>query len=425
VKGPSPSWIASKDMPSRGQISSSESCGSENNFAAEGLVDAYYNERCSTLNKGNPFGMANVSFNDLYVAACNLNVEGMFRTLNQLISLGSDLERNMCLMLNLASTKQSASVLTERHRLEIALSMRGKNEGTYEFWPTHLLFGKEGCMILQKKAFIVLPSAGMSSGESENQALIDVGFNDIDYYKMLGCNFCVIHELAFGPSQKKNVLPVSLWFDLEEDIDLVKCSNQESKRLVDEIKSRNRAYASADQSVASIPMENLLFTTSTPFFQLRPSDNSAFGLVTRMIHHRLRKLQMLSDAHANLKESTCNDALDTMDQELIKDFQANKTHWDDWHSWPPNMGFEVPSTLKDSVPAGESVYEIHTFAETSIVSTKHAKRRWDAFVDVMSHESIESIYPEKIPHPRDNKARRRLSVLESLASAGTQDKMVN
>jgi hypothetical protein len=179
-------------------------------------------------------------------------------------------------------------------------------------------------MILQKKAFVILPAPLLSScfehnnmhHKNDNPAIVqEIDECDIGHYKMRSnmrhCPVLVVHELACGPDQKKNVLPVSYWFGLVEGPDLVKVAYPQAKRIVDEIKSRNKAgihahdiYIDADAGDApasafklsadgaaygehclprSLP---LLFSAAAPFFELRSRDGAAFDHITDTMKHR-------------------------------------------------------------------------------------------------------------------------------------------
>jgi hypothetical protein len=342
----------------------------------------------------------------------------------------------------------------ERHRLEMVLVMRGNSKNSshkaavknknkantkgahgIEFWPTHTLFGQEGCMILQKKAFVILPAPLLSSCSEhnmhhENPTIVqEIDECDIGHYEirsnMRHCPVLVVHELAFGPEQKNNVLPISYWFGLAEGPDLVKVAYPHAKRIVDDIKSRNKSglYAhdiysnddDADAPASSFKLSAdgagerehclprslpLLFTTATPFFELRSRDEAAFDLITDMMKHRRAMLtppvwrsiiqgRSESGGHLMHRLQSHERTMALQKENLLVVFDAHKRHWNAWWAWPRTEGHSLSLSLMDindavmegPVPSGKCMYEVPQGGTTAC---KHAKLRWDAFVSQLN-----------------------------------------
>jgi hypothetical protein len=429
------------------------------------VIDTDYNVRLETLNRGNPMGMlenkANC-FESVYDVACNLTHTNIQDILSHKVTNSHPgVAERLSFVLNRASTHKCKYLLTERHRLEMVLVMRGsKNnkaavtnkantKGGVEFWPTHSLFGQEGCMVLQKKAFLILPAPLLSSCSEhhENPLVQEIDECDIGYYKlyMRQCPVLVVHELAFGPAQKNNVLPVSYWFGLAEGPDLIKAAYPQARRIVDEIKNRNKAgvhdndadapdssFKSSGAGEHCLPRSlPLLFTTATPFFELRPRDESAFDLITDMMNHRRAMLIPVwrniqgrgaseSGGHLMHRLQSHERNMALQKGKLRVEFNAHKRHWNAWWSWPRTEGHALSLPLDNAamegpVPSGKCMYEVPRGATCN--HNKHTKLRWDAFVGELNDKY--SKQANKVCGASTKKVRlgkARLQVFQSLTA---------
>lgn len=422
VSGSTDSWLPIKDMPSNRLpmiCKPNDSFGySKNQYLNRNvlMIDTFHNIQTELVNKGNPFGTPCWEFATLYSAACNLNIKNLKSIINQVVpDPSSVVHQRLKFILSIASRNNCSNYLNEQNRLEIALSMRGKatNLQGYEFWPTHVLYGKEGCMILQKKAFWIVSSTEIK--QSQQFSVLQIPLSEVGHYERLHQIVVLVHELAFGPEMKKNTLPTSLWFNLSEGYDLEECSHFESKRLADEVKARNRTSANLNKKKESDGEENqLLFTTATPFFQVRAQDKSAFLLVTQMIQHRLydvRRIDKVPDKNGYGVTSNRGmiDEEYFTDEHLLSAFHASRKYWNDWYLWPERKGHVSPKNMDCDVVSEVGIYEVPEFC------SRHLKRRWDAFVEQIGIDNTSNNKTDKtgggIVKARDG----RLKVLVSIA----------
>jgi hypothetical protein len=135
--------MCSKDMPTKmgGSASPTKNASSlnaaliNNSSISSTVIDTDYNVRLETLNRGNPMGMMldenrKNCFESVYEVACNLTPTNIQDILNHKVttSHSAGVAERLSFVLNRASTHKCKYLLTERHRLEMVLVMRGNNK---------------------------------------------------------------------------------------------------------------------------------------------------------------------------------------------------------------------------------------------------------------------------------------------------------
>lgn len=181
--------------------------------------------------------------------------------------------------------------LSEEHKLEIVLKMRGNNlSQAYAYIPTHLFWG-DLCMILQQRTFQIV-SILDATKNTFSTVLEEV---TADYLVPIGALQFKAYEIAFGPVGDPTVRPPSIWFDIPKD-DLTPCTPQQAKHHK---RSRHRIKKTVHR--LSPHLQGDLQTTEKyksiripPFYTYQPLDHVAFDLITSVLLHRLKMVKLLS-----------------------------------------------------------------------------------------------------------------------------------
>jgi len=296
------------------------------------------------------------------------------------------------------SPQLAKSTLTEGQRLKIALMMRGDaDDHKYiKFWPTHTLYSRKGCMLLQSRAFWV----SRSGNDVEEAAREDISHQSVCRSKF---DLVTVHEVCFGPAEKPDVLPCSMWFNLVEGRDLVPCSTIMAKKYVDDVKGRKTPCRNEDENHhnSALLQPNIYFACKSPilfnetdpfrpFFQIRPYDIDAFNLVTLMMKHRCA--------------FCCNSITEEQSFNLMASiegqYRAQSRFCDGW-SWPKNYGHPNDIRYNSFAPLVNGEYEIcpsHNCYTSEI---------WSSFINTM-HSS-----------PDTPRQKKRLPVLKHLSSGSS------
>lgn len=278
-----------------------------NTIATDINVDGLHQKRLQTILQGNPFG------NDF-----SLNMDGF-----------SDLYKLVC---NTANLKRRRNTLSELHKLQIALKMRGEPGFNYKFRPQHII-DDELCMVLQKRAFRVTDTDAIEIPLSS--------------YSPKKSNHVLCREIAFGPDSDPAVRGPSLWFNINEK-DVTICTPQQAKRY------RWKKAPTPNTKKMDDPKKPSLFDNREFFAMIRPLDNDAFELATDILRHRTEVLK--TERLASMRDRF--DAIKGLELEkarLEEIYDHQRRHWLTW-LWPVSEGRdEVDDTTP--VPPVESLYE--------------------------------------------------------------------
>jgi hypothetical protein len=307
-----------------------------NTIATDINVDALHQKRLQTILQGNPFG------NDF-----SLDMDGF-----------SDLYKLIC---NTAILKRRRNTLSELHKLQIALKMRGGPGFNYKFRPQHIIYD-ELCMVLQKRAFRL----------TDNDA-IEIPLNS---YNAKQSTHVLCREIAFGPDSDPAVRGPSLWFNIMER-DVTICTPQQAKRY------RWKKAPTPNTKKNDEVKKCSVFESRECIVMIRPLDNDAFQLTTDILRHRMEvlkteRLASLRDRFDSLK------ALELEKVRLEEVFRNQRLHWVTW-MWPVSLGRdEVDETTP--VPPVESHYvpRIKEASEGMVGSA--VAPIWNSFASTISAE---------------------------------------
>lgn len=237
--------------------------------------------------------------------------------------------------------------LPHLHQIAIALKMRERKLGQcYAYLPSHLFRG-ELCMVLQKRIFNV------NYGEKVEGGISEMTSGEISSTERNQNDIIVAHEVAFGPVGDPSVRQVSVWFNISRGA-IVPCTPQQAKRHK---RSRHRlrkkgsqreksktsppATAPVKASRTSAPpqdkSETLPFTPIPVFYNYQPLDNDTFDLITGILMHRIRVLELQSPHPAKKISYDFIRSLASEEQKLQRCFESQRRHWMTW-SWPVNLG---------------------------------------------------------------------------------------
>lgn len=240
--------------------------------------------------------------------------------------------------------------ISEMHRVEIALLMRGKRKAQYfTFIPSHLFCG-ELCMILQTSYF---------------RLEVVESFQDIKRYSVIPLdeeeastssnakNPMVItaREIAFGPVADASVRPVSVWFNIPEE-DITPCTRQQARRHK---RSRHRLRQKRDHEKLAEELKIVSSCSIPPFNSCQPVDEAAFDLVTNIMKHRLLVLKYFSSS-SNQQGLRM---LATEEESLLKCFESQRRFWVTW-TWPKRTGSNYIDNNTD-VPDIDGAYSFVTY----------------------------------------------------------------
>jgi hypothetical protein len=293
--------------------------------------------------------------------------------------------------------QESSRTLTEEQRLTIALVMRG-NPGVYKslkFWPTHTLYSQKGCMVIQSRTFWVAREGhDVQEVASGQQQWARPGASGPHY------DLVTAHELVFGPAEKRNVLPCSIWFNLTDGRDLVPCSTLMAKKYIDDVKGRKGPCPSGNDNFnLELPFPGVYQRQASssqadhchhgakmfrledclrPFFQVRPYDQVAFDLVTAMMKHRLEACRGGNKAIARLAADA---------KTIANQFHSQSRFWDTW-MWPKNLGHPTEMTHDTYAPLVCGEYSMAENEPNSQHQGKNAVADiWTSFIKAMDDET--------------------------------------
>lgn len=337
------------------------------------LIDSLYNCRTSILRFGNPLGFHDGTMDEMMKVLCQ-----------------TDLER------------PNRGLFTEKMCLEIALLMR-KDQSTmskFTFWPTHLLYQTIGCMILQRKVFVVREKL------NEVEELSDGEYEIMKKSKIQG-KVLRVHKLAFGPAFKRGISPPSLFFHLSEE-DLIAFPPEKIKKFLDSFRKAGQTFSPKDDlSKRCADVKHHV----PSFIQYEPMDDSAFNLVTNMMKLRLQQLKIAElpqEADEYKEAKVRNDAFQIQVEQECK---SNKISWTHWFNYPRCSGLEAPQSLSDIAPSNSGEYEFPLDLSDNTDEDKafhHVRSIWETFVASNGGTSIS--------YMGDNTEMERLSVFTKLAA---------
>lgn len=437
-----------------------------NSIGSSVNVDKLYHQKLSSVYSCSPiYGFAPKfrwksgssrlmqSWRELYAFACNLDPSNESWDYNH--NPISNIVNPSGYPLRASFLKEScrADLVSEFVRVLITLKLRLKELGrSFAYLPTHL-FCNELCMVLQTRFFIV-------NRESNDTSLITEIEEDQRSLTNDTREIIVAREIAFGPVGDPGIRQMSIWFNIEPS-DIIPCTNQQAKRHKRSRhrlkKDRRRERSGTDISAAASqgPMGSKLSQSSSgeddasrkpeskeysPFFNCQPIDRNAFDLITNILVHRSRVLQLWIADPPPQRYMAFVSALETYENKLLSSFESQRRHWMTW-SWPLNQGRgkvddstdvppvngtynfsvhdeEAPSTAffrgKDDGLEAEVVSNISKLATTFV---------WDSFVSNMQSGT-------KLEMKKDNQdltrwqsnirlKTRRLSTFQTLSTGSS------
>jgi hypothetical protein len=135
------------------------------------------------------------------------------------------------LVSNIAANGKCArhDTISEVHKLDIALQMRGGHKWMYKYCPSHVIF-QEMCMILDERAFRCDDKTGKS---------IPISLSE---YNPRNPEHVIVREIAFGPDQDPSVdfHPV-LFFGIPQG-EIAECTTHQQKRFRWKRQERKTSY---------------------------------------------------------------------------------------------------------------------------------------------------------------------------------------
>lgn len=282
------------------------------------VIDSLYHCRTSLLRYGNPLGFHHGSAEDMMKVICQ-----------------NDQKR------------PNVGPFTERVCLEIALHMRRTQNGMnqFTFWPSHLLFQTQGCMILQKKAFCIQGKFG------KVEELSDSEYEKMKRMQYQG-TFFLVHELAFGPAYKLGITPPSFYFNLAEE-DLIPFPPEKLKLCMDSLRKTDQIASSADDAYQR---SSAMLQHASALVHYQPIDDCAFNLVTTMMKYHLQKLKAAElPKVGKCEDHKAHQILFQMNFE--QEWKNNKKFWNQWISIPRCKELRVPLGLTEAAHCNSIEYE--------------------------------------------------------------------
>jgi len=338
VQGSHPSWLTHTETQG-------------NTIATDINVDGLFQKNQNQIHNGTPFGdqfsLEHDSWFDLYRKVCNLDYSPAKSP-----SPHTWMEQN-------ANTRRRIPPIC---KLKIALMMRGSNpDWQYKYRPQHVIHD-ELCMVLQKRAFCIKNNSKTTKLDTGSYTMSNYDVHEISIHAFKSTNplHILVHELAFGPDSDPQVTrPVALWFNIDEK-KVIECTNTQAKRFrwkrginkKDQSESpggHGMNQADQDQS----PAKNSPFAVLEHFVMIRPHDQDAYKLATRILEHRVSV--QANELNPNMKDRF--DGLKDLDQakkSLQDDFENLRRYWVAWR-WPINSGREIV-TKKTPVPSVDGKY---------------------------------------------------------------------
>mmetsp|Transcript_21426 Transcript_21426/g.30013 ORF Transcript_21426/g.30013 Transcript_21426/m.30013 type:complete len:920 (+) Transcript_21426:531-3290(+) len=230
--------------------------------------------------------------------------------------------------------------LTDEHVMEIALMIRKDRMGqSYAYLPTHLFCG-ELCMVLQIRQFELSSPKDKKSDfcvmkevTSNHSAANSLSHNSTRKFK--------VYEIVFGPTDDPSVTSLSIWFNISED-DIIPCTSHQAKRHK---RSRHRLKKVWKQNKNSNDQMSLYShqhdenpkqyesTRIPPFYEYQPHDNTAFDLITKIMHHHLTVCKVKRARDKSKTSKQFKDDLHASEQRLRAMFRSLRRFWMTW-SWP-------------------------------------------------------------------------------------------
>ncbi|KAG7360936.1 zinc finger domain containing protein [Nitzschia inconspicua] len=321
-----------------------------NNIATDINVEGLHQKRHYSIIAGNPFGekfsIDLDGWNDLYKLVTNTT----------------------------AAQKRRKNTISEVHKLSIAIQMRGTHEWMYKYRPQHIIF-QDTCMVLRCTAFRLDNETGNAIPISKK------------YYKSEHPNQVMVHELAFGPDSDPSVRGVALWFNIPEK-DITEVAPQQAKRF------RWKKPSKFDDSKVGRPS---VFDTRECFDMLRPTDQDAFELATKILQHRFEtvkaeRLSSMEERFESLK------ILRTQKLVLEDLFHRQKRSWISW-TYPINNGRQRNDADTPIPPVDDEYHPIvdeagsNTYNTMSGVCGSAVEGIWRSFVTFMAqapHSNLEA-----------------------------------
>ncbi|KAL7536338.1 hypothetical protein ACHAXR_007087 [Thalassiosira sp. AJA248-18] len=249
-------------------------------------------------------------------------------------------------------------VLTEMHRLAIVLMMRERRKAQYfTYLPSHIFCG-ELCLVLQTSYFI-LEVVESYQGIRRYQVL-EISNNEASKSLEAGKGDCIIiaREIAFGPVADASVRPVSIWFNIKPEEDIVQCTRQQARRH-----RRSRHRLRSKRNYDNQPEEAKINASCSipPFTCHQPMDEVAFNLVTGIQTHRYRVLKYFSSS----PDERVLHSLALEEEKLRMSFESQRRFWMTW-AWPKKIG---SSNVEDDteVPDVDGTYNFVTYGDPGYV----------------------------------------------------------
>lgn len=254
------------------------------------------------------------------------------------------------------SRKKKRIVLSEHHKLAIAVKMRGPEGFQFKFRPQHIIFD-ELCMVLQKRAFRL-----------HGDGVVEI---PVSSYRGNSNSEVLAREIAFGPDCDPTVRGVGLWFNIAEH-DIAQCTPQQAKRY-----RWKRAPKKDDKVKQNIRPVLSAFDTRDTFLMIRPMDAETYRLATAILAHRLAvvKGQRILGLRARSKAL---ELLRGQEMLLAQRFESLKYHWNKW-AWPisderKKFDEETP------VPAVDASYEPTLYSDTAVRCNSAVVSIWNSLV---------------------------------------------
>lgn len=263
--------------------------------------------------------------------------------------------------------------VSELHRIVIASVMRQLRLGTsYIYHPTHVIFG-ELCMILQSRAFRIVPgnpsSMDWDVANLRELAIPDMYWGTVEsdeptsvFDNDLENNIVVAHEVAFGPIGDPNSKPLSICFNIPTS-EMSKCTPQQAKRHK---RTRNRTQKAMQRERNMSPTFSSTSTSgeffigssdegvrdyessdTPPFYENQPLDVNAFDLVSDILKHRAQVLMTKTvPGLLDLEKKISRD-----DKILRFRFENQFRFWATW-AWPLTLGRDQVDESTQVPPVG-------------------------------------------------------------------------
>ena len=303
-------------------------------------MEGLYQKRHYSIISGNPFGEHfSIEFddwNDLYKLVTNTS----------------------------SAQKRRKNTISDVHKLSIALKMRGSHEWMYKYRPQHVIF-QETCMVLQQRAFFL---------ENETGNAVPISMK---CYEAGNTNHIMVHELAFGPDSDPSVRGVALWFNIPDD-QVAEVAPQQAKRF------RWKKTSKFDDSKQD---KSSVFDTRECFSMIRPRDEDAFELVTKILEYRFaivkaERLASIEDRFKTLKN------LSPVRQTLEKMFKCQKRSWISW-TYPINNGRQR-NDGNTPIPPVDAEY--HPIIDTKMMEKNPTHLHYEDSTEVVFGSAVERVW---------------------------------